>query len=154
MRTLITAAAICIGMAATAQSYNDLVEVLRSDLRTEHQAIVLSNLNLTEAQSALFTPIYDEYSSALKKHWDKRIQLVKDYAAKYETMNDETAAGLMKRMSALEKEGIALRDSYAKKVAKVLPTTIAARWMQIERRLNQLIELQLASEIPLMPTKR
>lgn len=151
MRTLITAAAICIGMAATAQSYNDLVEVLRSDLRTEHQAIVLSNLNLTEAQSALFTPIYDEYSSALKKHWDKRIQLVKDYAAKYETMNDETAAGLMKRMSALEKEGIALRDSYAKKVAKVLPTTIAARWMQIERRLNQLIELQLASEIPLMP---
>lgn len=151
MRTLITAAAICIGMAATAQSYNDLVEVLRSDLRTEHQAIVLSNLNLTEAQSALFTPIYDEYSSALKKHWDKRIQLVKDYAAKYETMNDETAAGLMKRMSALEKEGIALRESYAKKVAKVLPTTIAARWMQIERRLNQLIELQLASEIPLMP---
>ncbi len=154
MRTLITAAALCIGMAATAQSYNDLVEVLRSDLRTEHQAIVLSNLNLTEAQSALFTPIYDEYSSALKKHWDKRIQLVKDYAAKYETMNDETAAGLMKRMSALEKEGIALRDSYAKKVAKVLPTTIAARWMQIERRLNQLIELQLASEIPLMPSKR
>ena len=69
-------------------------------------------------------------------------------------MNDEAAAGFMKRMSALEKEGMALRESYAKKVTKVLPTTVAARWMQVERRLNQVVELQLASEIPLMPTRR
>lgn len=151
MRTLITAAALCIGFAASAQSYNDLVEVLRSDIRTQHQAIVLSNLNLTEAQSAAFTPIYDTYAAELKKHWDKRIALVKDYAKQYETMNDVAAADLMKRMTALEKENITLRDKYAKKLTKVLPTTIAARWVQIERRLNMLVELQLADEIPLMP---
>jgi hypothetical protein len=154
MRKTLAALALVVGFTATAQNYNDLVEVVRSDMRTEHRAIVMSSLGLTEAQSALFTPIFDEYSSALKKHWDKRIQLIKDYAAKYETMNDEAAAGFMKRMSALEKEGMALRESYAKKVAKVLPTTVAARWMQVERRLNQVVELQLASEIPLMPTRR
>jgi hypothetical protein len=151
MRHLFTAAALLIGVAATAQNYSDLVEVVRSDVRTEHQAIVLANLNLTEAQSAAFTPIWDAYSADLKKHWDKRIALIKDYSTQYPTMNDEAAASLMKRMSALEKESIKLRDTYAKKVIKVLPTTIAARWMQIERRLNMLVELQLADEIPLMP---
>lgn len=154
MRSLFTALALALGLAASAQNYNDLVEVVRSDIRTEHRAIVMSSLALTEAQSALFSPIFDEYSTALKKHWDKRIQLIKDYAAKYETMNDEAAGGFMKRMTALEKESSALRSTYAKKVSKVLPTTVAARWMQVERRLNQVVELQLASEIPLMPTRR
>ena len=143
-----------MGLAASAQNYNDLTELLRSDLRTQHQAIVLANLELTEAQSAAFMPIYDEYAVELKKYWDKRITLVRDYAKAYPTMNDEAAAGLMKRMVALDKEGIALRDKYAKKVMKVLPTTVASRWMQVERRLNQMVELQLASEIPLMPKGR
>ncbi len=153
MKTLLTAAALSIGLAASAQNYNDLVEVLRSDLRTQHQAIVLDNLQLNEAQSAAFTPIWDAYNAELKKHWDKRIQLVKDYASQYQTMNDEAAASLMKRMSTLDKENIKLRDTYGKKISKVLPTTIAARWVQIENRLNMLVQLQLASEIPLMPKK-
>ena len=151
MRTLLTTAALVIGFAASAQNYNDLVELVRSDLRTEHQAIVQTNLNLDAAQSAVFSPIWDAYSAELKKHWNKRIQLVKDYANQYQTMNDEAAASLMKRMSTLEKENIKLRDTYAKKVAKVLPTTVAARWVQIERRVNMLVELQLANEVPLMP---
>ena len=152
MRTLLTTAALCIGFVASAQNYTDLVELVRSDLRTEKQAIVMSALNLSEAQSALFTPIYDEYSTAMKKHWDKRIALVNDYAKAYQTMNDETAASLMKRMSALEKENMAIREVHAKKVAKVLPTTVAARWMQVERRLGHLVELQIADEVPLIPT--
>ncbi|MEX1131890.1 MAG: hypothetical protein WEC15_01585 [Flavobacteriales bacterium] len=151
MRTLITTFALVMGFAVSAQNYSDLVELVRSDLRTEHQAIVQYNLNLDGAQSAVFTPIWDAYSGELKKHWDKRIQLVKDYANDYQTMNDEAAAALLKRMSSLEKENLKLRDKYAKQLAKVLPTTVAARWVQIERRLNMLMELQLANEIPLMP---
>ena len=153
MRTIITSLALGLTMAASAQNYNDLIELVRSDLRTEKQAVVMANLELTEAQSAVFAPIYDQYNTAMKAHWDKRIQLIKDYAAKYETMNDETAASLMKRMSKLEKEGMAIRDAHAKKVMKVLPTTIAARWVQIERRLGMIIDLKIAEEIPLMPMK-
>lgn len=153
MKTVLTITAICLGLSVSAQNYNDLTEILRSDLRTQHQAVVMANLELTEAQSAAFMPIYDEYAVELKKHWDKRITLVRDYAKAYPTMNDEAAAGLMKRMVAMDKQGVALRDKYAKKVMKVLPTTVAARWMQVERRVNQMVELQLANEIPLMPTK-
>ncbi len=154
MRSLIATTAMALGIAASAQNYNDLVEVVRSDVRTQKQAIVMSALNLTEAQSAVFAPIYDEYTGAMKSHWDKRLQLIKDYGAKLETMNDEVANSLMKRSNSLEKENLALRDKFAKKVTKVLPATIAARWMQVENRLGKLIDLQLAQEIPLVPTKQ
>ncbi|HRH69461.1 MAG TPA: hypothetical protein PLB89_08155 [Flavobacteriales bacterium] len=153
MRTFATTLALSLVMAASAQNYSDLVELVRSDLRTEKQAIVLSSLQLTEPQSALFMPIYDEYNTAMKSHWDKKIQLIKDYGAKYQTMNDETAASLMGRMNKLEAEGAKIRTTYTKKVAKVLPTTIAARWNQVERRIAMLIDLQIADEVPLMPTK-
>ena len=145
MCRLLTAAALFIGLTATAQNYNDIVEVVRSDIRTERQAIVLSSLDLNEAQSAAFMPICDACTADLKKHWGKRITLVKGYAAAYQTVNDATAASLMKRMGALEMESIRLRDRYAKKVTKALPTTIAARWVQVERRLGQLVDLHIAS---------
>lgn len=151
MRTLLTAGAMILGFAATSQNYNDLAEIVRSDIRTEKQAIVLANLGLNEQQSAAFTPVYDQYSAAMKGVWDKKIQLIKDYAAKYESMDDETAKSLLSRSNALEKEAMSVRNTYEKKMMKVLPASTVARWSQIETRLAKLIDLQVASEIPLMP---
>jgi hypothetical protein len=48
---------------------------------------------------------------------------------------------------------VKLRAEHAKKVANVLPATIAGRWMALERRLGQLFELQIANEVPLLPVK-
>jgi len=154
MKTLLTAAALSLGLAATAQNYNDLVEIVRSDVRTEKQAIVLANLGLNEQQSAAFTPIYDQYSAAMKTVWDKKIQLIKDYAGAYSNMTDETAKSLLSRSNALEKEMMAVRGTYEKKMMKVLPATTVARWAQIENRLGKMIDLQIADEIPLMPAKK
>jgi len=154
MRSLITTGVLFLGLAASAQNYHDMTEVLRSDVRTEKQAIVLSNLGLTDAQSTAFMPVYDAYTAEMKGNWDKRIALIKDYAAKYETMNDDVAASLMKQNTALDKSALSIREKYAKKMSKVLPATITARWMQIETRLEKLIELQIADEVPLMPAKK
>lgn len=154
MKTLFTAAALSLGLAASAQSYNDLVEVLRSDLRTEKQAIVLANMGLNEQQSAAFNPIYSEYSNAMKLHWDKRIQLIKEYSDKYASMDDATAKSMLARLNTLEKENLSIRNTYEKKMMKVLPATTVTRWAQIEGRLSKMIDLQIGEEIPLMPTKK
>ena len=154
MKHVLCIAALALGQLVSAQSYNDMVEILRSDLRTEKQAIVLPNLGLTADQSALFTPVYHEYSVAMKAHWDKRLALIKDYAAKYDNMDEETAKNLITRMETLEKEALGIPDTYTKKMMKVLPATTTARWVQIERRLAEIIDLQLADEIPLMPVKK
>ncbi|MEO8589445.1 MAG: hypothetical protein ABI432_08765 [Flavobacteriales bacterium] len=152
-RTILSTLALSLTLVTSAQNYTDLIEVMRADVRTERQAIVRTNMGLNDAKSALFSPIYDEYTAEMKKHWDKRIALIKDYAGKYEVMDDATAKSLMDRSTALEKENLAIRTKYAKKMTKVLPATDAARWMQIERRLGEMIDLQIANELPIMPVK-
>jgi hypothetical protein len=57
-------------------------------------------------------------------------------------------------MNALEKENLSIRNTYEKRMMKVLPATTVARWAQIEGRLSKMIDLQLAEEIPLMPSKK
>lgn len=152
-RILLTTATLLFGTAATAQNYDDVIELLRADLRTEKEAIVMSSLALSETESALFTPIYAEYTTALRAHWEKRLALVDDYTQAKDDLSDKQALSFMKRLTALDEESVALRDTYAKKVANVLPATIAGRWMALERRLGQLFELQIANEVPLMPKK-
>ncbi len=142
-----------MGMLSSAQNYDDVIELLRADLRTEKDAIVMGSLGLSEAESALFTPIYAQYKVALQAHWEKRLALVDDYTKARDTLSDKQATSFMKRLTAIDAEGVSLRDSYAKKVAHVLPATIAGRWMALERRLGQLFELQIANEVPLMPAK-
>lgn len=154
LRNLLTTATLLFGIAASAQNYDDVIELLRADLRTEKDAIVRSSLALSEAESALFTPIYAEYTTALRAHWEKRLALVDDYTKAKDDLSDKQALSFMKRLTALDGESVALRDTYAKKVANVLPATIAGRWMALERRLGQLFELQIANEVPLLPAKQ
>jgi hypothetical protein len=153
MKHIITTLALGLALSASAQSYNDLVEIVRADLRTEHQAILLANMGLSEEESATFTPHYDAYSTAMKAHWDKRIALVKEYAEAYEKMDDETAKAMMAKMTGLEHEALKIRDEATKKMMKDMSPITVARFAQIERRLASIIELQLADEIPLMPAK-
>ncbi len=153
MRSIITLSTLCLALGVYAQEPNDMLELLRKDLRNERQAIVLSTLDLTEAESAVFMPINDAYIAEMKTQWDARFALVDDYTNARETMSGTQASSFMKRLFALEREDIAIREKYAKQVSKVLPSTIAARWVQIERRLGQLMELQVANEVPQVPTK-
>jgi hypothetical protein len=154
MKRFLSAFALLLGLHAAAQNYADIHALLDMDLRTEKDAIVMAALELDSAQRAVFMPIYEAYTVALKAHWTKRAALIDDYAQAKETIDDADAKAFMKRLTDLEWEFITIRDGHAKQVAKVLPATIAARWVQVERRLNQLFELQVANEMPLVPTRK
>ena len=153
MKRVLPAIALLLGLHATAQNYADIHALLDIDLRIEKDAIVMAALELDSAQRAVFMPIYDIYTVALKAHWTKHAALIDDYAQAKETIDDSEAKAFMKRLTDLEREFITIRDGHAKQVAKVLPATIAARWVQVERRLNQLFELQVVNEMPLIPTR-
>jgi|GEM_PF-2201396 len=153
MRTIISIIGLSLGLAAYAQDYTDIVKLLHADLHHEKHAILMANLKLTPAQDSLFEPVYAEYSATFEPYWAKRLVLVDDLAHKQDSMTNNVALSFMERLSDLEKENIDIRDEYAEKMEEVLPATVVARWVQMERRLVKLMELQVANEIPLMPTK-
>jgi hypothetical protein len=83
---------------------------------------------------------------------DDRWALIKDYAANYDTMTDAQAQDYMKRSTAVDQQLLALRMKYVPVFEKVISAKKTALWYQIDRRIDLLINLQLAAVIPVVNT--
>ena len=76
--------------------------------------------------------------------------MIKDYAANYATMTDDTAKDLLKRGFQVREGRVKLLKKYSGKVQKALGSQVAARWAQVETALQAAVDLQMASDLPLM----
>jgi hypothetical protein len=124
-------------------------QILLKQVMTDKRSVFSNNLEMTASESAKFWPIYDEYEAKLKKLDDRFLNLVNQYAAKYDTLSDADAiAGLKEKMS-IERERMDLKQSYTKKIARVLPPKKALRYAQLETRIEILLRSQVYSLIPL-----
>lgn len=129
---------------------NSYIALLRSDLRAKKTDIIAESLSLTAKESGAFWPVYKRYEADLTRHYDARLQLIKDYADNYDRMSDAKARELTQRAFALEEERVRLRRDYSRQLEKVLPGKTLARFFMLERRIDLLVDLKIASEIPII----
>lgn len=153
----VTTALLSAPRAAGAQSQKPdnwtVIQQLQADLKADRQAVVATNLPLTEGEAKGFWPIYKEYRSEVEKLGDRFAKLVVAYAANIDTMTDTKAEAFFNEHLAIERDRLALKEKYVPRVRKVLPPTKAARFFQIENKIDSIINVSLASEIPLVPIK-
>jgi hypothetical protein len=142
-------AAFAVAAPALAQSQNDENQVVISQIQTDKRAVVLRGLQLTDAQSSAFIPIYDEYQAERKKLADRSVDLLNKFVSNYDSMTDDAARGILKDWFGIEDERISLLKKYAKRFEKALPATKVLRFVQIENKLDTLIELEAVRAIPL-----
>jgi hypothetical protein len=136
---------------ATAEQVNDAyMQMMRQDIRSERKKIVAANMPLTETEATQFWPVYDRYIAEAIKVNDVRYALIKEYAQNQETMTDAQADSLIKRWVALDGDNTQLRLKYIPEFEKVISRKKTAMFFQIDRRIAMMIELQLASQIPLV----
>jgi hypothetical protein len=126
------------------------LELLRRDLRTEKKKLIAANVPLTEIEATKFWPVYDQYTEEMRKHNDDFLATIKDYAAKQKTLTDADAIGMIKRWSDIQVRQAQTRQKYVPLFEKVIAGKKAALFLQIDRRLYLLMDLQVASEIPLV----
>ena len=126
------------------------IELLRSDVKTKKVAIITEVMQFTNKEAKAFWPVYREYEFELTKLGDLRIELIKDYARNYQTMTDEKAKELVEKALKLEGKRTKLKKKYFKKFDKVLSSKTVAQFLQLENQINLLIDLQIASELPLI----
>jgi hypothetical protein len=129
------------------------IEMLRADLRAQRKDITAQNMDLTPDEATKFWPIFDQYRQAAIKINDDRWALIKDYAANYDSMTDAQAQDYIKRSNTTDEQLLALRMKYVPVFEKVISAKKTARWVQIDRRIDLLINLQLSSVIPMVNTK-
>lgn len=139
------------GKNVTAEQVNDAnVQLMRQDIRSERKKIVAANMPLTETEATKFWPLYDRYIGETMKVNDLRYALIKEYAQSYSTMTDAQADSFIKRWVALDRDNTQLRLKYIPEFENVISHKKTALFFQIDRRISMLIELQLASQVPLL----
>jgi hypothetical protein len=126
------------------------IKLMRQDIRSQKKQLVAANLTLTDAEATKFWPVYDQYAAELTKIGDEKYALIKEYAQNFGSLTDAQAQSLLNRSLALDEATAQLRIKYVPIVNKALPGTKTATFFQIDRRLSTLIDLQLASQIPLV----
>ena len=136
---------------ARAQTDQDLIDVAHSVVKANRQAVVVSTMNLTEAEDKDFWPLYNEYRHEMEKVADDLTKLVLDYAKVYPNVPEDRAKEWLKEYIALQKKQVDKRTAYLEKFSKILPAAKALRFAQVETRLDLLAHLQLAAQVPLVP---
>ena len=126
------------------------VQLLRKDLRSQKKQLIAANLPLTDAEAVKFWPVYDQYQAEITKIGDTRFGLIKEYATNYNTLTDTQADDLITRMIGVDESLVQLRQKYIPIVEKVLPGKKTAMFFQMDRRVALMIDLQLASMIPIV----
>jgi len=124
--------------------------LLRRDLRTDKKKLIALNLPLTETEATKFWPVYDQYTGEMSKVYDEFYSIIKEYAANQKTLTDAQASSMINRWAAIQVEQAQTRQKYIPLVEKVIPSRKAALFFQVDRRLYELMDLQVASQIPLV----
>ena len=124
-------------------------QILIKQIQTDRRAVYAQNLGLTDDESKAFWPIYDEYETAAKKVTDARLELLDQYAAKYDALTDADAKDMLATRTKLDTEAFTLRQKYAKKVQQAIPSVKALRYVQLQDRIDNVIVGNLYTLIPI-----
>jgi hypothetical protein len=126
------------------------IETLRKDARAGKADILGKTMALDSTQATAFWPIYKQYEAELQTVNNDRLAIIQDMAEHFDTLDDAKAKVLLDRQVAFEEKKLALAKKYKDEMLKVLPAKTVARWLQVEYRLGKLVELAVASDIPLV----
>ena len=137
--------------AAQTQSVRVDEQIILGQIMTDKRAVYAQALGLTDDESHVFWPIYDEYEAKVKTFDDRLIRLIDEYAAKYSTMTDADAKQMLTAKMKLDRDRMDLQQAYTKKIAKAVPVIKALRYAQVESRIDNELQRKLMQLIPLAP---
>jgi hypothetical protein len=143
------AAECALAQVSGTVNMSDQEQLLVSQIQTDKRAIVLSTLGLTDAEVAAFTPIYDKYQGEMKKVFTRSGEILNKYASNYDSMTDAAAEDILKEAFEVREDRNDILKDYAKRLGKKLPATKVLRWVQVENKLNALVDWQMAQVVPL-----
>lgn len=144
--------------AANAQSSNDALmspeelQAAKEFVDRERDMALNANLDLTEQESEAFWPLYEEYRQKIRSVRGRKLTLIEAYAEQYRAgiVDGEFAEMAVKDWLKIQLETVKIRQRYWKKFRRILPATKAARFYQLENKMDAEIDFVLAGGVPLI----
>jgi hypothetical protein len=135
------------------QELNQDVKLLREDIRAKKKQLIATNLTLTPDQATKFWPLYDQYTAELVQINNEKYAVLKEYATSWGSLTDEQALSLTNRALAVDRQVAELRIKYVPIFNKAVPGKTTASFFQLDRRIQAMIDMQLAAQVPLVQTQ-
>jgi hypothetical protein len=123
-------------------------ELLRADVKAKRVAIITEIMQFNDSEAAAFWPLFRDYDYELSKIGDAKLQLITDYIKNYDDITNEKADELATGAFALEAQRAELKKKYFDIMKKALSARTAARFFQVENQMQQVIDLQISSNLP------
>jgi hypothetical protein len=126
------------------------LQLLRQDIRDKKQKLIAENLPMTESEAIKFWAVYQKYSADLKDINGEKFSMLHAYSQKWRSMSNDDALIFMRCWLELDESEVQLRSKYLPLVKEALPGKKAATFFQLDERINMMIDLELASQLPLL----
>jgi len=140
--------------AETASSADTNMQILVQKLKADKKLLVAGNMELTDAESKGFWPLYDAYQKDLQQVNERILKTVSEYAEAYNqgkgSISNDTAKKLLNEVISIEEQEVKLKRANAEAIGKVLSASKTARYIQIENKIRAIIKFELAQQIPLV----
>jgi hypothetical protein len=136
---------------ATPPSQEELVAQFRENLQAKRADIMAKGMTLSADQAAKFWPLYEQFQQEQDAIVEGQITATQAYAEHFENLTDADALGYVNAL--LERDGKMhdLRVKWLAKFQNAVPAKVAARAMQLDRRLSQIAQVKVSAQIPLIP---
>jgi Spy/CpxP family protein refolding chaperone len=129
---------------------DEVLTALREDMQSSRADIMAKNLSLTADQAAKFWPVFNAYQKEQNAIMDEQLKGLHKYVESYDSLDDAAALALIRAHLQRDAKMNALRQKWLGEFQKVLPTKLAVRAIQIDRRLSLAAQMEVASQIPLV----
>jgi hypothetical protein len=123
--------------------------VLLAKIQADKKGVVEKSLTLTPAEAKKFWPLYEKFQRELAVPHREYSLAVRDYIGAEASMTDANASRLAGKVLAANVNEAKMREKHFKEVSKVLPGVKAARYVQIENKIQAVQRYETAKAIPL-----
>ena len=126
------------------------IDIYKKDVAGQAKSLVKEHLDLTKDQAKIFWPLYDEYHTKSDVILNEELLFLEDYLMHYYILDDAKAKELVGKSFTLKRNKLDLQEEYFEKMSKVLPAKVAGKFLQIDNRLNAMINQQRSEKMPLV----
>ena len=129
---------------------DEVLKAMRADMQETRADIMAKNITLTAAQAAKFWPMFEQYQKEQNVIMDEQMRSIQKFVDSYQTLDDAAALAFINAHLDRDAKMVALRQRWLVEFQKVVPAKIAARALQIDRRLSLVHQMEFSSRIPLI----
>jgi hypothetical protein len=150
-----TVALAILTLARTSQAVaqdpaDEDIKLFRKDVRSLRKQIIAANITLSDKEAEQFWPLFERYTRELVAQQDRKYALLKEYAGNHTTITDEQAEKYIRGRADVDEAILQVRLKYFPLFRKVLSGKSTALCFQLDWRLGLIVDLQLASQTPLI----